>query len=230
MVMDLFRYDDINEEERISQLKCYEYEAYAQGYHNLAGLDEVGRGPMAGPVVAAAVILPRDFHVPGINDSKLLTDKKRTFLAEEIKKYALDWSIAMISPAFIDRHNILQATKEAMKTAVHALSLVPDYLLIDALTIPDVSIKQLSIIKGDQLSISIAAASIIAKVARDNCMRSYDKLYPLYAFAQHKGYCTRQHQELLQKYGPCPIHRASFSPVKTILDGGQNGEQLCLFK
>lgn len=229
MVKNLFINND-NEEERINQIKYYEYEVYAQGYQYLAGLDEVGRGPLAGPVVAAAVILPRDFNVPGIKDSKLLTNKKRVVLAAEIKKHALDWSIAMVSPAFIDRYNILQATREAMKTAVQTLTQVPDFLLIDAVTIPDIPIKQLSIIKGDQLSISIAAASIIAKVARDNCMRSYDKLYPLYEFARHKGYCTRQHQELLQKYGPCPIHRVSFSPVKIIVDGGVNGEQLCLFK
>jgi len=229
MVENLFINND-NEEERIKQLKYYENEAYAQGYQYLAGLDEVGRGSLAGPVAAAAVVLPRDFAVEGIKDSKLLSEKKRAALAAEIKKHALDWSIVMVSPAFIDRYNILQATREAMKTAVKALNRVPDFLLVDALTIPDISIKQLSIIKGDQLSISIAAASIIAKVARDACMKSYDKLYSGYEFARHKGYCTRRHQELLRKYGPCPIHRVSFSPVKAVVDGGLNGEQLCLFK
>lgn len=221
---------DIDDEiQRIENLKYYENGAYQEGYQLVAGIDEVGRGPIAGPVVAAAVILPRKFFLPGVNDSKLLSEKRRLKMVSEIKRGALAWSIVMISPRRIDQKNILQATKEAMRTAVHELAFRPDFLLVDAVNIPDLDIKQYSIIKGDTLSISIACASIIAKVERDCVMQAYDSIYPGYGFARHKGYATREHIIALEGLGPTPIHRGSFEPVKTML-GIQNGVQLSLFE
>lgn len=217
------------EEQRIETLKKYEYSAYQQGYQYIAGVDEVGRGPLAGPVAAAAVILPRNFYLAGVNDSKALSEKKRQSLVGQIKNEALAWSVAVISPAYIDRENILNATREAMRMAVAALRPEPDYLLIDAVKIPDIKTKQLPIIKGDALSISIACASIIAKVERDEMMKSYDLLYPNYGFARHKGYATREHRLALQQFGPCPIHRRSFEPIKSSV-GGSHGYQLHLFE
>lgn len=217
------------EAQRIEALKKYEYMAYEQGFQYIAGVDEVGRGPLAGPVAAAAVILPRDFCLSGVNDSKALSEKKRQSLVGQIKQEALAWSVAVLSPEYIDRENILNATREAMRMAIKALRPVPDYLLIDAVKIPDIKIKQLPIIKGDALSISIACASIIAKVERDEMMKNYDTLYPNYGFARHKGYATREHILALQQYGPCPIHRKSFEPIKSSL-GGSHGYQLHLFE
>lgn len=223
------RTDTEDERQRIEKLKFYEDGAYQEGYRLVAGIDEVGRGPIAGPVVAAAVILPRSFFLPGVNDSKLLNEKKRLQMAEQIKKGAVAWSIAMISSQQIDRKNILQATKEAMRTAVAELTPRPDFLLVDAVTIPDQDAKQYPIIKGDRLSISIACASIIAKVERDHAMQNYDSLYPGYGFARHKGYATREHILALENLGPTPIHRGSFEPVKTML-GYKDGIQPGLFE
>lgn len=218
----------IQETERISKLKYYENEAYQEKYQLVAGIDEVGRGSIAGPVVAAAVILPGDFFLPGVNDSKLLSAKKRLQMAAEIKKEALAWASAAISPRRIDEKDILQATKEAMKIAVEELCPQPDLLLVDAVRIPDLDIKQYSLIKGDTLSISIACASIVAKVERDQVMQGYDHIYPGYGFARHKGYATREHRLLLESKGPCPIHRSSFEPIKTML-ANENGIQPGLF-
>lgn len=217
------------EVQRIEELKRYEYSAYEQGFQYIAGVDEVGRGPLAGPVAAAAVILPRDFYLAGVNDSKQLSEKKRQSLVGQIKNEALAWSVAVLSPDYIDRKNILNATREAMRMAIAALRPAPDYLLIDAVKIPDIKTTQLPIIKGDALSISIACASIIAKVERDEMMKSYDLIYPNYGFARHKGYATREHMLALQQYGPCPIHRKSFEPIKSGM-GGSHGYQLHLFE
>lgn len=217
-----------SEAKRIEKLKYYENGAYQEGYRLVAGIDEVGRGPIAGPVVAAAVILPRNFFLPGVNDSKLVTEKRRLQMAAEIKKEAIAWSIVMISSRQIDQKNILQATKEAMRCALHELTPRPDFILVDAVHIPDLGIKQYPIIKGDTLSISIACASIIAKVERDHIMYNYDSMFPGYGFARHKGYATREHIMALDNLGPTPIHRGSFEPVKTML-GNENGLQPSLF-
>ena len=220
---------DEAEKERIDKLKYYEHEAYQEGYKLVAGIDEVGRGCIAGPVAAAAVILPMDFYLPGVNDSKLLSEKKRLRMAVTIKQEAMAWSVVMISSRRIDEKNILQATKEAMRLAVNELLLRPDFLLIDAVRIPDIDIRQYPIIKGDSLSISIACASIVAKVERDCSMVAFDHLYPGYGFSKHKGYATREHILALESFGPSPIHRGSFEPVKSIL-GGKYGVQPNLFE
>mgnify|MGYP000931450544 CR=1 FL=1 len=216
------------EKQRIKELKIYENGAYREGYQLVAGIDEVGRGPIAGPVVAAAVILPRDFFLPGVNDSKLLSEKKRLQMVTEIKREALAWSLVAISPGRIDQKNILQATKEAMKTSINELRPRPDFVLIDAVSIPNLEIRQYPLIKGDSLSISIACASILAKVERDQSMQAYDVIYPGYGFARHKGYATREHMIALDCLGPCPIHRGSFEPVKTMLE--DKGVQPSLFE
>jgi len=215
--------------QRIEKLKHYEYGAYQEGYNYIAGIDEVGRGCIAGPVVAAAVILPRDFFLPDVNDSKLLSEKKRLQMVMEIKRKALAWSLAIISHRQIDKENILQATKEAMRTAVNELLPKPDFLLVDAVKIPNTEIKQYPIIKGDSLSISIACASIVAKVERDWAMQSYDLIYPGYGFGRHKGYATREHIIALQSLGPSPIHRCTFEPVRSML-GDNEISQPSLFE
>ena len=170
----------------------------------------MGRGPLAGPVVTCAVILPKDFNVLYINDSKKLTEKKREELYEEIMKHAISVGIGIESPKVIDDINILQATYSAMRKAIDALKIKPDLLLNDAVTIPGVDIKQVPIIKGDAKSISIAAASIVAKVTRDRMMVEFDKIYPEYDFAGNKGYGSASHIEALKNIGPTPIHRQSF--------------------
>lgn len=193
---------------RTEALKAYEkqYEAYSY----ICGIDEVGRGPLAGPVVAGAVILPKDCQILYINDSKKLSEKKREELYDVIMEKALATGIGYASPERIDEINILQATYEAMRQAIDNLEVKPDLLLNDAVTIPEVSIKQVPIIKGDAKSISIGAASIIAKVTRDRLMVEYDKIMPEYGFASNKGYGAAAHIEALKKYGPTPIHRKSF--------------------
>lgn len=222
--------DYLNEErERIETLKVYEYEAYKEGYQFIAGIDEVGRGPLAGPVVAAAVILPANFFLPEVNDSKKLTAKVRSQLAEAIKESSVAWSLAAIFPPYLDKINILNATREAMRTAVEHLTPLPDFLLIDAVKLHDIDIRQRSIIKGDSNSVSIACASILAKVERDRSMEAFDMLYPGYGFARHKGYGTREHLEALMRQGICPIHRESYAPVKAIREGGNYGYQPGLF-
>lgn len=179
-------------------------------YGTVCGIDEAGRGPLCGPVVAAAVILPDEYNILYINDSKKLSETKREEVYKEIDKYAIAYGVGIVSPERIDEINILQATYEAMRTAIHKLSVTPDILLNDAVTIPMVDIKQVPIIKGDAKSQSIAAASIVAKVTRDHLMEEYDKLYPEYGFVKHKGYGTAAHIKAIKEYGPCPIHRRTF--------------------
>lgn len=198
----------LKEVERTENMKMYE-KKYSD-YKYIAGIDEVGRGPLAGPVVTCAVILPKDFNVLYINDSKKLTEKKREELYDIIMKEAVAVGIGIESPKVIDDINILQATYSAMRKAIDALKVKPDLLLNDAVTIPMVDIKQVPIIKGDAKSISIAAASIIAKVTRDRMMVEFDKIYPEYDFAGNKGYGSATHIEALKKIGPTPIHRQSF--------------------
>ncbi len=176
----------------------------------ICGIDEVGRGPLAGPVVAGAVILPKDCDILYINDSKKLSEKMRDKLYDEIREKAVAAAVGHASPQRIDEINILQATYEAMREAISSLGIVPDILLNDAVTIPGVNIKQVPIIKGDAKSISIGAASIFAKVIRDREMVEYDRQYPEYGFAKHVGYGTAEHIEAIKKYGPCPIHRRTF--------------------
>ncbi len=203
------RYEKLQQEiARIETLKTYEKEYESYGY--VCGIDEVGRGPLAGPVVAGAVILPKDCDILYINDSKKLSAKKREELYDVIMEKAVAVGIGMASPKRIDEINILQATYEAMREAISKLSVKPDILLNDAVTIPQVDIKQVPIIKGDAKSISIGAASIVAKVTRDRLMVEYDKLLPEYGFASNKGYGSAEHIEALKKIGPSPIHRASF--------------------
>lgn len=188
----------------------YKYEKEYSNYTYICGIDEVGRGPYAGPVVAAAVILPKDEEILYLNDSKKLSEKKREALYELINEKALAIGIGIIEPDVIDQINILQATYKAMQIAISKLKFKPDILLNDALIIPEVDIKQVPIIHGDALSASIAAASIIAKVSRDRLMLEYDKLYPGYAFAKNKGYGTRQHELAIKEFGLTKIHRLSF--------------------
>ena len=187
-----------------------EYERKYSNYTYICGIDEVGRGPLAGPVVAGAVILPKDCDILYINDSKKLSEKKREELYDIIMEKAVATGIGYASVDRIDEINILQATFEAMREAISKLELTPDILLNDAVTIPQVDIKQVPIIKGDAKSISIGAASIIAKVTRDRLMVDYDTVFPEYGFASNKGYGSAQHIEAIKKYGPCPIHRRTF--------------------
>lgn len=191
--------------------KMLEFERkYGDEFSCICGIDEAGRGPFAGPVVAAAVVLPVGCKIEGLNDSKQVSAKRREELFEEVKEKAISYGIGMSSPARIDEINILQATYEAMRHAVEDLDVIPDLLLNDAVTIPQIPIKQVGIIKGDARSLSIAAASIIAKVSRDHLMEEYAELYPEYGFEKNKGYGSLEHREALQKYGPCPIHRHTF--------------------
>lgn len=197
-------------------LDLYHFEQVAQrqGYTLIAGIDEAGRGPLAGPVVAAAVILHPDRPINGVNDSKKLSEKRREALYEEITVNAVAIGIGLADAAIIDQINILQATRKAMLDAVLALPSTPDYLLIDGITTITTIIPQQTIKQGDSRSASIAAASIIAKVTRDRLMLEYDQLYPEYEFARHKGYGSATHLAALQKFGPCPIHRMTFGGVK----------------
>lgn len=196
------------EQERVRGLCIYEKKYAASGL--VCGIDEAGRGPLAGPVVAGAVILPAGCEILYINDSKKLSAKKREMLYSVILEQALAVGIGMASPQRIDEINILQATYEAMREAIQNLGKTPDILLNDAVTIPGVQIAQVPIVKGDAKSISIAAASIAAKVTRDRLMEEYDKVLPEYGFASHKGYGTKAHIAALKKHGPSPIHRSSF--------------------
>lgn len=197
-----------NEKARIEELKFYERQYEHLGY--VCGIDEVGRGPLAGPVVAGAVILPKDCKILYINDSKKLSAAKREELYDIIMEEAIACGIGMVSPKRIDEINILQATYEAMEEAIYNLKVTPDILLNDAVTIPRVKIQQVPIIKGDAKSISIGAASIIAKVTRDRLMQEYDTIFPGYGFADNKGYGSGAHIEALQRLGPTLIHRRSF--------------------
>lgn len=193
----------------------YEKEAFSLGYTNICGVDEAGRGPLAGPVCAAAVILPRNHIIEDVNDSKKMSEKKREILFDVIKNQALSYSIAFATVEEIENLNILEATMLAMKRAVKGLNITPDFVMVDGNKCPEIDIKCESIVKGDANSMSIAAASILAKVSRDRLCYEYAKQYPQYSFDKHKGYGTKLHIEMIRKYGPCPIHRKSF--LKKIL-------------
>lgn len=207
------------EKKRIEKMK--EYENKYQNFQYICGIDEVGRGPLAGPVVAGAVILPKDCEILYLNDSKKLSEKKREELYDIIMEEAVSIGIGCVIPQRIDEINILQATYEAMREAIQKLEKRPDILLNDAVTIPDVNIKQIPIIKGDAKSVSIAAASIVAKVTRDRIMEEYHKIFPEYGFDRNKGYGSSQHIEALKKFGPSPIHRETF--IKNFVTKVSNG-------
>ena len=198
-------------EKELARLEAMrEYEDTYDACAYICGIDEAGRGPLAGPVVAAAAVLPKDCQIFYLNDSKKLSEKKRDLLFDEIKEKAVAYGIGIVSPKVIDEINILQATYEAMRQAISQLNVIPEILLNDAVTIPGVDIMQVPIVKGDAKSVSIAAASILAKVTRDRMMLEYDQIYPEYGFAKHKGYGTAAHIAALKEYGPCPIHRRTF--------------------
>ena len=198
-------------EKELARLEAMrEYEDTYDACAYICGIDEAGRGPLAGPVVAAAAVLPKDCQIFYLNDSKKLSEKKRDLLFDEIKEKAVAYGIGLVSPQVIDEINILQATYEAMRQAISQLNVIPEILLNDAVTIPGVDIMQVPIVKGDAKSVSIAAASILAKVTRDRMMMEYDQIYPEYGFAKHKGYGTAAHIAALKEYGPCPIHRRTF--------------------
>lgn len=200
--------------QRLQLMRAYENEYDMCEY--ICGVDEAGRGPLAGPVVAGAAILPKDAQILYLNDSKKLSASKRDELYDEIKEKAIAVGVGIVSPERIDEINILQATYEAMRIAIKELGVTPDILLNDAVTIPGVETKQVPIIKGDAKSVSIAAASIMAKVTRDKIMEEYDKMYPEYGFAGHKGYGSAAHIEAIKTYGPSPIHRKTF--IKNFID------------
>ena len=191
----------------------YENELYDEGYENICGVDEAGRGPLAGPVVVAACILPPFLKIDGINDSKKLSEKKREELYKIIVKNALAYSVVFISEKDIDELNIYQATKKGMLKAIEDIKVKPDYVLIDAMPLGELEIEHISLVHGDALSASVAAASILAKVSRDHYMEKMDFKYPNYGFKKHKGYGTKEHLLALEKYGPCKIHRKTYAPV-----------------
>jgi ribonuclease HII len=207
--------NQVPEEEQIS----------AQGYQWMAGVDEAGRGPLAGPVVAAAVIINAGNKIPGVRDSKLLTPGQREQLYQIITACALSWGVGIVGPREIEKHNILQATIRAMKEAVLSLDPSPDFLLIDGINPLPLDIPQRAVKKGDARCPSISAASIVAKVTRDRLMLEYHRVYPLYNFACHKGYPTKEHREAIRRYGCCEIHRRTFKGVKEHLEAGNGGYQ-----
>ena len=197
--------------ERLNVMTLFENKAYLDGHHYIAGVDEAGRGPLAGPVVAAAVILPKNTLLLGLNDSKKLSPSLRDRLFEEIQEKALSYSIGIVDEKEIDVINILNAAKKAMRIAVETLSQNPDLILVDAVTIDNIPHRQVPIIRGDSLSLSIAAASVLAKVTRDRLMDEFSLKYPGYGFSKHKGYGTIDHIEAIKKDGLCPIHRKTFT-------------------
>jgi ribonuclease HII len=197
----------------------------AQGYRWMAGVDEAGRGPLAGPVVAGAVITRPGDKIPGVRDSKLLTPRQREKLYQIITSRALSWGVGIVGPREIEKYNILQATLRAMKQAVLSLDPAPDFLLIDGINLIPLDLPQRAVKRGDARCPSIAAASIVAKVTRDRLMMEYHRVYPLYNFARHKGYPTRAHREAIVKYGCCEIHRRTFRGVKEHLEDGDGGYQ-----
>lgn len=199
--MDIYRYDE---------------SLRTEGFHVIAGIDEAGRGPLAGPVVASAVVLPPMEKIEGLRDSKMVPEKERESLFWDILCCSPNIGVGIVGPETIDRINILNATRLAMELAVKDLTLKPDLLVIDAVKLQSVNIKQISVIKGESKSASIAAASILAKVVRDRIMGHYENIYPEYGFARHKGYPTSEHVKNILIYGPCPIHRRSFNKVKTL--------------
>lgn len=206
------------ERERLDAMYVYERATVAAGHMLVAGVDEAGRGPLAGPVAVAAVILPQEAHLPRINDSKKLSAAVREELFTQIVAIAISYHVALIDAETIDRMNILQATRMGMYEAIAALTPAPDEVLVDAVELPKLSMPSQSIIKGDAKSVSIAAASILAKVTRDHLMEQYDTEYPHYGFAKHKGYGTQEHIDAIRKYGVCPIHRKSFEPIRSMLN------------
>jgi len=228
-VRDLYRRwqrsESIKEAEikRLAGMFLYEEELWARGHATIAGVDEAGRGPLAGPVVAAAVIFPGVTRLIDLNDSKKLTAAKRELLAGQIKETALAWAIGMSSVEEIYQENIHQAGLSAMRRAVLGLKNEPVFVLVDGFKISGLNLPQLPLIGGDGLSASIAAASILAKVARDRIMDSYDQRYPQYGFIHHKGYATPEHLSALKLYGPCPIHRAGFQPIKDMMEQTSDG-------
>jgi ribonuclease HII len=195
---------------RLQAMLSYERAARENGFTYIAGVDEAGRGPLAGPVMAAAVILPEDFYLPGLNDSKKLSPQKREELCAGIKQQALCWGIGVGEVAEIEQYNILNASKLAMGRALISLSVKPDFVLLDALELDGLPVPQLGIVGGDRLSQSIAAASVIAKVTRDRWMSEMDKVFPGYGFAEHKGYPTAEHRRAIASLGPCAMHRKTF--------------------
>ena len=197
--------------ERLNNLKKEELELYEQGIKYIAGIDEAGRGPLAGPVVVAAVIMPKDSMIEGVNDSKKISEKKRELLYEKITEEAIAWSVGIVNQEEIDELNILVATKKALTMALEGLKVKPELILVDALNnIDTLNIPYKSIIKGDAKNYCISAASIIAKVTRDRIMLQWDEIYPQYGFSAHKGYGTAKHIQALKEYGPCILHRKSF--------------------
>ncbi|SMP09676.1 RNase HII [Laceyella tengchongensis] len=215
------------ERERVAKMWQYERECWSNGLTLVAGVDEAGRGPLAGPVVAAAVILPPTFDATGLNDSKQLSEEMRTVLKQRIEQEALAVGVGIVDAAHIDKHNILQATYHAMRIALSQLTPSPQAILADAVKIPGVDIPQQGIVKGDSLSHSIAAASIIAKTTRDEWMKRAAQMYPAYGFEQHMGYGTPEHLEALRRFGPTPLHRRSFAPVREVIEN--SGVQGTLF-
>jgi len=205
------------EGQRLRRMLEFERELWKRDVVMVAGVDEAGMSPLAGPVAAAAVVLKPNWRAPGINDSKQVRPELRAELAELIKREACAWAVAFVEPEEIDRINIYWAGIAAMRRAVEALGVTPEHLLIDARTLRDVPIEQTRIVKGDERSLSIAAASILAKTERDARMLAYDRSYPSYGFARHKGYPVREHVAALRQHGACPIHRRSFSPVREAL-------------
>ncbi len=202
--------------DRLTNLKSKEIQLYQNGIQTICGIDEAGRGPLAGPVVIAACVMPKDSIIEGVNDSKKISEKKSELLYEQITKEAISYGVGIIDQKRIDEINILNATKEGLTTALKELKIRPDLILVDALThIDTLGIPYQSIIKGDATCYCIAAASIIAKVTRDRIMRQWDEIYPQYGFEKHKGYGTKAHIEAIKEYGLCPLHRRSF--VKNIV-------------
>jgi ribonuclease HII len=211
------RVANCRETRRLHRLLKFEGDLWADGIQLIAGVDEVGVSPLAGPVMAGAVILPRKYRLPGLNDSKKVIEGKREELASDIKRVALAWSVARAEVEEIDRLNIYQATLLAMQRAVAGLSVHPEFVLVDARRIPQCPYPQRGIVHGDALSASIAAASIVAKTTRDAYMAELDRCYPRYGFAEHKGYPTAEHRRMLAELGACPVHRRSFAPVRAAL-------------
>lgn len=209
--------------EKVDLLK-YERTLYEQGYELIAGCDEAGRGPLCGPVVAAAVILPKNYHLEGLNDSKQLSEKKRDKFFEIIKKDAISYGISVIDAKTIDEVNIYEASRMAMLDAINKLNVEPDFIITDAM--PLNKDNSMPIIHGDALSITIAAASVLAKVTRDEIMYELDKKYPEYEFKNHKGYPTKKHLEIIKKYGILDIYRKTYKPVKAVLEVKQNEESI----
>lgn len=206
------------EQQRAVRMFSYERQVWAMGYKLVAGVDEVGRGPLAGPVVAAAVILPGEISLPGIDEVKRISPKRRRELSDEIRRTAVSVGIGMVQPDGIDEANVMLATYKAMVRAVSDLMVIPDYLLVDALHLPNVTQPQAPVVGGDSLSCSIAAAALVSKVTRDEYMIEMDRLYPEYGFANHKGYGTAEHRRALERFGPSPIHRRAVPAGGEIAD------------